>query len=155
MAYTPSQQILDKYADVLVNFALNNCKGIKKDQVVALEVPECAKPILLSLQKSVLKSGAHYLTHYLPEGTSRQFFELAQKHQITFFPEKYLKGKVNQIDHSIAILSTTNHKELEGIPPKKIMNRSKSFKPYKDWKNEKENQGKFTWTLALYGTEAI
>ena len=91
MQYTPSQKILDKYADVLVNFALNNCKGIKKDQVVALEVPECAKPILLSLQKSVLKSGAHYLTHYLPEGTSRQFFELAQKHQITFFPEKYLK----------------------------------------------------------------
>ncbi len=155
MSYTPTQKILDNYADVLVNFAINGCNGIKKGEVVSLEVPECAKPILLSLQKAVLKSGAHYITHYLPEGTSRQFFELAQEHQINFFPEKYLRSKVDQLDHSISILSTTNHKELEGISPEKIMNRSKSFKPYKDWREEKENNGKYTWTLALYGTEEM
>jgi hypothetical protein len=35
------------------------------------------------------------------------------------------------------------------------MQRSKVFKPYKEWREEKENFGKFTWTLALYGTEAM
>jgi aminopeptidase len=35
------------------------------------------------------------------------------------------------------------------------MARSRAFKPYQEWRNEKENQGKLTWTLALYGTEAM
>ena len=38
MTYTPNQEVLDKYADVLVNFALNNCKGIKKGEVT--EIPD-------------------------------------------------------------------------------------------------------------------
>jgi len=134
MTYTPNQEVLDKYADVLVNFALNNCKGIKKGEVISLEVPECAKPLLISLQKAVLKSQGHYITDYLPEDTSRYFFELASEHQLNFFPEKYLKGKVDQIDHSIAILSTTNPKELDGISPEKIMKKSKTNKPYKEWR---------------------
>src|SRR3989344_3512146 len=155
MTYTPNQEVLDKYADVLVNFALNNCKGIKKGEVISLEVPECAKPLLISLQKAVLKSQGHYITDYLPEDTSRYFFELASEHQLNFFPEKYLKGKVDQIDHSIAILSTTNPKELDGISPEKIMKKSKTNKSYKEWRDEKENLGKFSWTLALYGTEEM
>ena len=32
--YKPSQKILDKYADVLVNFALNSGAGVKKGEVV-------------------------------------------------------------------------------------------------------------------------
>ena len=51
-------------------------------------------------------------------------------------------------------MTETNPKELEGIDPKKIMARSKSYKPYLDWRHEKEAQGKLTWTMALYGTEA-
>src|SRR3989338_9229429 len=35
------------------------------------------------------------------------------------------------------------------------MAKQKAMKPYMDWRNEKERQGKFTWTLALYGTEAM
>ena len=155
MTYTPNQKVLDKYANILINFALNSGKGIKKGEVISLEVPECAKPILVSLQKAVLKSGGHYITHYLPENTSRHFFELADESQLNFFPEKYLKGKVDQINHSIIILSTSNPKELEGISPERIMKKFKANKPYKEWRDEKENLGKFTWTLALYGTDAM
>ncbi len=35
------------------------------------------------------------------------------------------------------------------------MKKSKSNKPYKEWRDEKENLGKFSWTLASYGTEAM
>jgi aminopeptidase len=33
------------------------------------------------------------------------------------------------------------------------MIRQKAHKPYRTWRDEKEMQGKMTWTLALYGTE--
>jgi len=152
--YQPSSEILDKYADVLVNFALNSGKGIKKNEVVFLQVPESAKPLLMSLQKSVLKAGAHAMIQYLPDSMERTFFEMANPDQLAFFPSAFLKGRVQQADHFLMILAETNLHELEGIDPQKIMERSSVFKPYKDWRDAKENKGKLTWTIGLYATQA-
>lgn len=155
MDYSPPQEILEKYARVLVNFALNSGKGVKKGEVVRLIVSECAKPLYITLRNQILRSGAHSLTFYLPDDVSRSFFELANDEQLKFFPEKYFKGLTDDIDHSIAIISETNLHELEGIDPNKIMLKAKSSKLFKDWLDAKENAGKFTWTLGLWGTEAM
>ncbi len=155
MNYQPPSEILAKYAQVLVNFALNSGQGVKKGEVVRLVVSESAKPLYVALRNQILKSGAHPLTFYQPDDTSRAFYELANTDQLKFFPAKYLKGLANQIDHSIAIISETNKHELEGIDPAKIMLKVKSQKPFKNWLDQKENAGKFTWTLALYGTPAM
>ena len=155
MTYHPPKETLEKYANVLVNFALNSGKGVKKGEVVYLQVPECAKPLLIELQKTILKAGAHYITNYLPDNTARHFYELAEEHHLDFFPHHYLKGRVEQADHFIMIIAETDKRELQGIAPEKIMKRTKAFEQYKKWRDEKENQGKLTWTLALYGTEAM
>ena len=39
MTYQPSAQLLDGYANVLINFALNSCEGVKPGEVVQLRVP--------------------------------------------------------------------------------------------------------------------
>ena len=49
--YNPSQKILNKYADLLVNFALNNGKGIKNGDVIYVSISEAAKPLLYELKK--------------------------------------------------------------------------------------------------------
>lgn len=153
--YQPSPQIIDNYANVLVNFALNGGRGVKKGEVVFLQVPESAKPLLKALQKAVLKASAHLIIQYLPDELSRDFFELANEDQLNFFPATFLKGRVRQADHFLMILAETNYHELEGIDPKKIMKRSLAFKPYKQWRDEKEGKGKLTWTLALWATPAM
>ena len=155
LTYVPSQEILDKYADLLVNFALGGNKGIKKGDVVLLQVPENAKPMLISLRRAVLRAGGHPLIHYLPDEIEEDFYKEASEEHLTFFPGKYLKGRVDEIDHSIFIIADTNPKELEKIDPKKIMMKNRAFKPYKDWRTEKENAGKFTWTIAAYATEGM
>jgi len=154
-AFSPSQAILDKYAKVLVNFALNSGKGLKKGEVVRLVVSESAKPLYIALRNQILRSGGHPLTFYQPDDVTRQYYELASPAQLKFFPQKYIRGLVNQIDHSIGIISETDKHELEGIDPTKIMAKTLSYKPQKDWLDQKENQGKFTWTLGLYGTPAM
>ena len=53
--YQPSQKILQKYAQVLVNFALNSGKGVKSGEVVMCQVPDVAKPLALELQNAILK----------------------------------------------------------------------------------------------------
>lgn len=152
--YHPSKKILEKYADLMVNFACNSGKGIKKGQVVLLQVPEIAKPILVELYKAVLKAGAHPIIQYIPDGMNKDFYKLANEEQIAFFPAKYIKGRIDQIDHSIGMIAETDMHELEGVDPKMIMQKSLAFKPAMDWRNKKENAGKFTWTFGLYGTKA-
>ena|SRR3989344_7041243 len=153
--FIPDKLILEKYAQVLVNFALNSGKGVRPGEVVRLSVNECAKPFYVALRRELLRAGAHTLTNYLPDDVSREFFELASDKQLSFFPKKYARGLVDEIDHNIFIISETNKHELEGIDPKKIMKSSIARKPMKDWLDAKENVGKYTWTLALYGTEAM
>lgn len=153
--YEPDETILSNYANILVNFALGSGKGVRKGETVILNVPECAKPMLIHLRRAVLKAGANPIVQYLPDDMAREYYEIASDDQLGFFPEKLLRGKVDQIDHSISIIADTNKHELEGISPGKIMTRQKSYKPYMDWLNEKENLGKFTWTLGLYGTQAM
>ncbi|MBS3100485.1 aminopeptidase [Candidatus Pacearchaeota archaeon] len=155
MGYAPSKEVLEKYADVLVNFALNQGKGIRKGEIVFLQIPECAKPILKFLIRAVLKAGGNCIVDYSPEGLAKEFYDNADEKQLNFFPDKFLKGKVEQAGHFLSIISTINPRELQGINPKKIMIRQKVFKPYMEWRNEKENKGKFSWTLGLYGTEPM
>ena len=155
MTYQPSKEILDKYADVIVNFALGGGKGVREGEVVFLAVPECAKPLLLSLRRAVLKAGGHAIMNYIPDEVSKEFFEIASDDQISYFPEKFLRGRVEQMDHLVGIEADANPHELEGIDSKKIMMGQKAMKPYRDWRDEKENEGRFTWVLCLYGTSAM
>lgn len=157
--YTPPKKILKRYADVLVNFALGGGKGIKKGDVVHLVAYEVAKPLYRELKIAILKAGGHVIGDYRPDSGDRfpfdrDFFLYAKPHQLKFFPKKYVRGMVDEIDHNIFIMSEVDKHELEGIPPKKIMQRGLAWKRFRDWRDEKEDKGKFTWTIALYGTEA-
>lgn len=157
MSYLPPPKVLEKYANVLVNFALGGGVGIKPGEVVRLTAWESGKPLYAELQKAVLRSGGHIISRYLPEDSgdhnfSRTFYELANDAQLDFFPDKYLRGLVDQVDHEVQVISETNKHALEGVDPAKIMRSGLALKPYSDWRTAKENAGNYTWTLALYGT---
>jgi len=155
MSYQPSEELLEKYADVMINFALNGGEGVKKGEVVQLRVSEVAKPLLVALRRAVLKAGAHPIIFYTPDDFAREHYELASDEQLSFFPKKFLKGLVDEIDHTVAVLSETDKKELDGIDSGKIMAAQKALKPYMDWRREKEGAGEYTWTLCMYGTQAM
>ena len=55
--YIPSEKILENYAKVLINFGLNCGKGVKQGEIVFLQVPECAKPILIHCQWGANRTG--------------------------------------------------------------------------------------------------
>lgn len=158
--YTPPKIVLERYADVLVNFAIGGGKGMKKGDVVRISAEESAKPLFIELRKAVWKAGGHVLSSYLPSdkdgyNVQKDFFDCASDEQLKFFATKYLKGMVDTMDHSIAIISEDDKQALKGVDPKKLMAVGEARKPLRDWLTKKENAGKYTWTLALYGTEAM
>jgi len=163
--YTPSQKILDRYADLLVNFALGMGNGIKKGDVVRLSASESAKPLFLAVHNAIVDAGGHVISHYgvddekgdkrRNDSASRYFYEHASPEQLDFFPKHYLRGVIDQIDHSLFILSEKDPHALDGIDAKKIMRRGVALKPFMDWRNEKQRLGKFHWSIAMYGTPGM
>ncbi len=153
--YTPPKEILEKYADLLVNFALNSGRGIKEGDVVRCVGEESTKPLLRELFRAVLKSGGHPLLKMGMVGIDKDFYDLANDAQLTFFPEKVLKERCDLMDHQIGILGTEDPKVLREIDSKKIFKSADSKKKIREWLVDKEANGKFTWTLGLFGTEGM
>jgi aminopeptidase len=158
MSYQPPQEILEKYAKVLVNFALNSGKGIKPGDVVRLSSPLSALPFYRALKKQIIDSGGMIISGLyddMEEGSAKYFYKVATDKQLTTFLKNYYRGLVDEIDHTISVIADHDPHELDGVDPKKIMLASKTNKPVSEWINQKENGGKYTWTLALYGTPAM
>ncbi|MCC2631736.1 MAG: Thermophilic metalloprotease superfamily, partial [Patescibacteria group bacterium] len=156
MAYIPPQEILLKYADVLVNFALGGGGGVKPGEAVWMRLHESAKPMYVPLRNAILKAGANPIIQYIADDVRvSDEYELSSDKQLSFFPGTYMKGLVDQVDHMLYLYSEYDKYELKEVDPKKIMARSNALRPYMEWRNEKEAAGKFTWTLAIYGTPAM
>ena len=160
MSYKPSQEVLERYARVLIDFALGGGAGVQPDEVVLVAASESAKPLYAELQRAVLRAGGHVIGDYRPDedaecNLARDFFELASDAQIAFFPAHYRRGLIDEIDHMVVVISDSDPRSLEGVPPERILRRSAAMKPWMEWRSEKESAGRFSWTLGLYGTPAM
>jgi aminopeptidase len=153
--FTPSEDILKKYADLLVKFALNGGEGVRPKDVVQVNIPDVAKPLYSALLRSILEAGAYPKVQLLPSQTDKIFFDNASDDQLTFFPEAFKKAEADLIDHQISIIADADPSELKTVDPKRMFKAMDARRKYRDWLFTKEQQGKFTWTLALYGTEAM
>jgi aminopeptidase len=160
MNYTPPQEILERYASVLVDFALGGGEGIKRGEVVRVTSPESAKPLYAELLKAVWRAGGHVIGGYYPDeeqgmGGSKAFYELAGEQQLDHLPARYLRGLIDEMDHQVSVIADSDPHSLESVDPAKIMRRGETLREVMDWRGEKENEGRFSWTLGLYGTPAM
>jgi len=157
VSYTPPKETLDKYAKVLVNFALGSGTGIKPGQYVYLQASLSALPFYRALKKNIFDSGGLTIGSLGDDMDrfGRYFYDHATEKQLTDFPSAYYKGLVATADHRIAVLSDYDVHELDKVDPKKMMLAQKSRKKASEWFDKKENEGRYTWTLALYGTPSM
>ena len=160
MPYTPPPEALERYARVLIDFALGGGRGIEAGDVVRVVAPECAKPLYVELNRAVWRAGGNVIGGYQPDedehaNLARDFFELAGEAQLEHFPARYGRGLIDEIDHQVSVIATTDPRALDSVDPALIMRRGESMRPLLDWRAEKENEGRFTWTLGLYGTAAM
>lgn len=153
--FIPNDEILRKYAQVLINFALNSGKGIKKGEVVYFVYDHITLPLAKHVQEVILEAGGHPMSKMTTDVMTRIFYEKANDKQLEFFPKKFSKGLVDTIDQYVRLLGEEDPLFLEGIDPKKMIKSSTAGLPMKQWMQDKEYKGKLTWTLCLYGTEGM
>jgi aminopeptidase len=160
MSYTPAPEVLERYAAVLVDFALGSGSGVQPGEVVRVVAPESAKPLYVAVNRAVWRAGGHVIGGYQPDddrayNLARDFLECANEAQLEHFPGRYMRGLVDEMDHQVSILADADPHALDSVDPSRIMRRGEAMRPLLDWRGEKENAGGFTWTLGLYGTAAM
>lgn len=152
--------LLHKYAQVMVRYALNNGQGINKGDTVFLVGQECAKDLFVAIAKEIYAAGGNIISSYLPNNVrdtsiARMLLENGTDEQVGFFAQPYWKGIVDAADHILFIISEPDVHYLEGIPASRISRMNSARAPYMKMREEKEQAGKLSWTLCLYGTQSM
>ncbi len=153
----PNENMLKKYAQVMVHYGLNNGKGINKGETVFLVGQECAKDLFMAIAKEIYAAGGNLISHYQPnntrqDGLVRFLLENGSDEQVSFFPKLYWQGVVDSVDHILFIISDPDIHALEGLPAARISMMNSARAPYMAMREKKEQAGKLSWTLCLYGT---
>jgi len=152
--------LLKKYAKVMVQYALNNGIGINKDDTVLLVGQECTKDLFMAIAKEVYTAGGNLITNYQPDNLqdnslARFLLQNGDDQQISFFAKPYWQGIVEATDHILFIISEPDIHYLEGIVSSKISMMNSARAPYMKMREKKEQEGKLSWSLCLYGTQSM
>ncbi len=150
-----SKSVLEKYAKLMINFAVNNTKGIRKGDTILIEGPEEAKPLLLEMYKEALRRKAHPLIKVNPKGFQKEFFKLATKEQAKKQFVNYYEGLVKELDHYLVVYPKEDPDDLKGADPELLMLRREALRPWSKFREEKELKGLFSWSLCAYPFESL
>jgi aminopeptidase len=158
--FTPDETLLKKYAQVMVLYALNNGKGINKGDTVFLVGQECSKDLYFAIAKEIYEAGGNIITNYQPDNIrgksiARMLLETGSDEQIGFFAALYWQGIVDAVDHILFIIAEPDIHVFEGLPSAKISRMNSARAPYMAMREKKEQAGKLSWTLCLYGTQSM
>ena len=154
------ESLFKKYAQVMVQYALNNGHGINKGDTVFLVGQECTKDLFMAIAKEIYLAGGNLISNYLPDSTRdnslpRFLLQNGADEQISFFAKPYWQGIVDAADHILFIVSEPDIHYLEGLPSTKISMMNSARAPYMAMREKKEQAGKLSWSLCLYGTQSM
>jgi aminopeptidase len=114
----------------------------------------------LAIAKEIYAAGGNVISNYLPDNTRdnslpRFLLQNGSDEQISFFAKPYWQGIVDATDHILFIISEPDIHYLEGLPSSKISMMNSARAPYMKMREEKEQAGKLSWSLCLYGTQSM
>ena len=154
------ESLLKKYAQVMVRYALNDGQGINKGDTVFLVGQECTKDLFIAIAQEVYTAGGNLITNYQPNNVKntslpRFLLQNGSDEQVGFFATAYWKGIVEATDHICFINSEPDVHYLGDISAAKISRMNSARAPYMKMREQKEQEGKLSWSLCLYGTQSM
>jgi aminopeptidase len=160
MGYRPSQEILERYARLTVQYGLRDGAGIQPGETVRVSASEDAKPLYFEICREIWRRGGHVIHDFRPEDDGAHnfaaaFYELASDAQLAHAPERYLRGLYDEIDHMIFVVGDRNPFATEGVDPAQKAKRAPATAKVWELRGPKERAGLLHWTIVLWGTEAL
>lgn len=151
-----SEKHLQRYADVILWGLKTAKKGrIKVNDIIMIRYERPAIGLVEILYEKLIRFGVHPIHRLLhTPAMEKCFYAESNPRQLTFIPpgdEELHK----QLNGGIVILSPESLMNLSGIDPGRIAKPLKARKFLRDILDKREEEGRFSWTLALYPTEEL
>jgi aminopeptidase len=160
MAFEPGREIVERYARLLVGFALAEGAGVSPGETVRVIGSEETKPLFAEVCRAVWQAGGNVIQSLQMSqderfNLARSFYEVASDAQLDHFAAKYWRGLIDEVDHLIWIDGSDHPRALAGVDAQKMMRDQASHMPLIEWQQEKEQAGLLHWTVALWGTAGM
>lgn len=140
---------LEKLADVLVNYSV----AVKADQLVRINSPPLALPLVSELYRRVVAAGAHAVVRLSPEEFSEIFLKTASDKQLRYL-NPLAKHEIETVDASIGIWAEENTKALTNTDASKMAAMSAARKPIMETFMRRAAEGKLKWTGTQFPCQA-
>lgn len=103
---------IQRLARLTVEYSL----GVSKGQLVAINGPTFAEPLVLELVREVLKAGGYTFTRVSFPKSEEIFYTLAQDHQLDYV-NPINRYTLETVDAYIVVYATDNRKNLSNVDP--------------------------------------
>ncbi len=143
--------IINKYADVLVNYSTKVTKG---DLVIIYARGYEAQPLVKEIYKLCLINGANPIVRTSMDELAETFIKYASDEQLEYIDEMS-KIEVEKADVMIFIGAPSNIKNMANADTDKVAKRSKASRPILAKRLERSACGDMRWVIADYPTNAL
>ena len=136
-------------ADVLVGY----CAAVREGDLVTLESPTHAAPILRELYRKVLEAGAQPLPRISLEGLSENLLKYGNDEQLAWVnPAR--ADDIETVDVRIVLEAPGNTRRLSNIDPARQARQHRSAEHLRARYLERAAAGELRWVLSAFPTEA-
>ncbi len=127
---------------------------LKPGQLMLIEGPALAEPLMLELVKTALEMGAIPRVRPVTQGAQAAFLENASDEQLAYLAPSAL-AEMAAIDVRVAIHAAWNTRELSGIDPRRMAAAQSARKPLMDLNMRRSADGALTWCVTGFPCEAF
>jgi aminopeptidase len=139
-----------RLADVVCNYSLE----LKAGDVVIIQAPALAEPLVLELVRAAIRAGAVPQVRAAVEGVEHAFLAGANDEQLRFLPPYALK-EVETADARIAVHAEWNTRSLSRLDPAKLARRSEAARPVMEAFMNRSASGDLRWCVTAYPCHAF
>jgi len=139
-----------RLADVVTNYST----GVGEGDLVLVQGPELAEPLIVEVVRAVLAAGAIPHVRAAVQGIDEAYLAAAGDSQLDHLPP-YALEEMDAIDARISILAAWNTRELSGIDPAKMARRSRAAQPVMARFMERSAADELKWCVTAYPCDAF
>jgi aminopeptidase len=145
--------VRDPRVDALARILVEHSTGVREGDVCVIEGESAAEPLLLAVYERVLEAGGNPVLNMSMEGQVASYFDHASDEQLDWISPP-ARWAVEEADVRIAVMASTNNRELSKVPPQRQTRRRAAAAPLMKRAMERSAEGEYRWALTLFPTNA-
>jgi aminopeptidase len=141
---------IERLARVVIGYSL----GLRKGDLVLIQAPSLAEPLVVELVRAALDAGANPAVRFSLPGVDHAYLSEATEEHLRFLLP-YAVEEMQALDARIAVHAASNTRELSEIEPAKLRTRQDTNRPVMETYMQRSAAGELVWCVTAYPCTAF